>query len=202
MKKLIAIVLAATFLVLPCSQAGWPAVLAGSPPSACSTARNGITGATSATYTVGGIAGGGNNYVGVHFTTTAAYTVCKVTVPIKKVGSPTFNIRARIFSDAGGSPNYPNAGMGTASDPIAASSLSTTTADVAFTGMSAILSDATVYWVVLYVDAAGDASNYVAWDYEADTGVTAVGESPDGVAGNWSNSISNNIKFKFQAYSN
>jgi len=129
--------------------------------------------------------------------TTSAYTVCKVELSLKSVGSPTQDLTVSIYDDSSGEPGSL---VGTASDAVDASTIGSTFEWVEFTGISAVLSDATTYWVVIHADAA-DSGNYVHWEY------TNGGDASDRLAydangvGPWS-SDGSNLPFRLRLYSN
>lgn len=98
-----------------------------------------------------------NYYVASQFTASSNYTTCKVQFSLKKVGSPTMNLSARIWS---GTSTAPTNLIATGSTTVAASSLTTSYATNDFS-VSATISGGTNFWVGLYGSALGDASNYV-----------------------------------------
>lgn len=102
-------------------------------------------------------------HLGSSFTAAASYSVSKATVRLQKTGAPSFTMVARIYSDTGGS------GPGTqiGADSVETLSATTVTASYAnydFTWSSPIaLTNGTRYWLVMFVSANGDNSNYCQW---------------------------------------
>jgi hypothetical protein len=117
-------------------------------------------------------------------------------VPIYKLGSPTFNIQAGIYSHDSMN-NSPNALIGSASATVSATTLGTSDPGtlVQFTGLSASLALGTTYWVALWVSGVGDASNYVIWSYggAADSSFSL---DSDG-AGVWGGFGTRHLRFAF-----
>lgn len=103
-----------------------------------------------------------NDWIGAHFTAGASYTACAIKLRLKKYGSPTFKIRAAIYTNNTESPcnvvNCPGTIVGTASEEFDVSVLTTSEALYTLTGMSAALTNTTVYWLVLYYSSG--ATNY------------------------------------------
>lgn len=101
------------------------------------------------------------NYNATSFTTGSAYTLKRLTVYLKCVGTcPAVNITGYIYSDNSGAPNT---ALATSTDTIAASTIGTS--DYAyyplnFTGVE--LSNATKYHIVL-TKAYTDSENYIYW---------------------------------------
>lgn len=111
----------------------------------CSTSKDGdITTATADAPSF--VNDGSNDYVAGKITVTSSYTVCKIEARIYKVNSPTFKLRAAIYSDDSG----PNTVVGTASDEVDVSTFASEEATVAFTGLSASVSSGTYYVVIYY----------------------------------------------------
>lgn len=137
--------------------------------------------------TVTGTSSGTNNfcfdsnvYLAGNFTAGGTYTITKAVLPMKKIASPTFNIQAAIFTNNSGQPGTL---VGTASGIVLANTLSTSFADVTFTGMSASLTSGTVYWIVIFSNnAPGDFTNYAIWDSISGGGSDFSYKSPDGSA--------------------
>jgi hypothetical protein len=86
----------------------------------------------------------------------SSYTVCRVDFSLQKVGSPTMNLSARIWSGTATAPTN----LVASGSSIAASSLTTSYATNSFT-ISAALTSGVTYWFGLEGSALGDASNYV-----------------------------------------
>jgi hypothetical protein len=113
-------------------------------------------------------------YVAIKFVNTNSVTICRADMPLYKLGSPTHNLVASIWSHNAGT-DEPDAQIaGTESASIASSSLGTTDPSggtwSSFTGMSFALSASTTYWLMIEVSAAGDASNHVLWTRVVTTG--------------------------------
>ena len=116
----------------------------------CATAKDGDN--TSATYTSSNQFLGREDvilYLGDSFVAGSSYTVCAVEIQAYKVNSPTFLIKAAIFTDSSGSPGSL---IGTASGTLDTSTITATTTGEKYTltGLSADVTSGTTYWVVLY----------------------------------------------------
>lgn len=95
------------------------------------------------------------------FTAASSYSVAKATVRLKKTGAPTFSIVARLYNNGTG----PGSQIGADSvETLAATTVTTSYADYDFTWASPIaVTNATRYWLVMFISASGDNSNYVQW---------------------------------------
>ena len=97
------------------------------------------------------------------FTTVEAMSLSSVTVSLRKLGSPTDNLRADIFV-ADGSGLYPTGSSLGQSSPLAMSGLTTTPTDYSLNWPTPVaLSAATIYCVVLSRSGALDGTNYPLW---------------------------------------
>jgi len=134
----------------------------------CTTAQDAETDADSLAYDFGKTSGdvwiatkfvAGNTDDGV---ATANYTACSAAVQLEPAvaGSGSETIRACIYSDD--ATDDPNALIGSCSDTVTISSLSSGSNTVSFLNMSASLTDGTTYWLVLYTSGY-HATNYVKW---------------------------------------
>lgn len=127
----------------------------------------------------------------------SAFTACNVSVSIKKFGSPTANIRVRIYSNNGS--NHPTTGgalTGGTSSYVSTAGLTTSYSNLSFTGLSASIANGTTYWLVVEAQSVGDASNYyhlqsglggdTDWDFDDDD--------------NWSDLDNLNANFTINGY--
>lgn len=130
-------------------------------PAGCTTAQISVTGAAGGSVAVGRY---GTDCVATWFTTVGGFTCCKVGFWLAAVGSPTFNLTAKIYSDDGGSPSRPSTLLATSTGTVAASGIGGSASEVDFDFAGQALSASTKYWVVLTPDA-NDSSNYVTWSY-------------------------------------
>jgi hypothetical protein len=112
--------------------------------------------------------GAGMTRVGQSFTGTGG-TLNSVKFYIKKVGSPTVNLIARIYSHGG---TYGSSSVGVtalaSADAIASSSISTTFSlvEFTFTGVNKITLTNGTYYVIALLLATNDASNYIVVGYD------------------------------------
>jgi hypothetical protein len=125
----------------------------------------------------------------------SGYTVKRVSVRLKKVGSPTFTITVNICTnnETGPKPNTCTA-IGT----LAASGLTTSFVDYTVdyaTGYA--IADSTRYWIALMPDAVGDSSNHVMWESSAtgDENLSAAGSN-----GTWFNAADTSFAGYFSVY--
>jgi hypothetical protein len=87
----------------------------------------------------------------------------EVDIDVIKIGSPTGNFYAYVFSNnTTPEPDEPNAQVGTGSDAYDISTVSSTRETVRLTGMSVPIVDTTEYWLVLY-KATINTTNYMDW---------------------------------------
>lgn len=125
--------------------------------AACSTQKDTVGGTTNDFDVVG--ADTDYTYVGWQFTAGSNYTLCMTRLRLKKTGSPTFTVKAYIYTNSAGAPGTQ---VGTESAAFSVSTLTTTEADADFTGMSAALTSGTVYWIVLVATGApNDFTNFL-----------------------------------------
>jgi hypothetical protein len=104
-----------------------------------------------------------NDKLSQGFQIATASTVSKVRLWLKKVGSPTGNLTAKIQTDTAGSPSGTTVTNGT-SATVAASSLSTSYGYIDFTfSTPPNLSAATQYHIVLETADSQSDTNYVVW---------------------------------------
>lgn len=91
------------------------------------------------------------------------YCLCKITVYLKIVGTPTGTMSLKIYSHGA---TYPNTLLGTATETKVAGDLTTSMAAYTFTFSSCIsLTNTTAYFVVTEGTDLGDTSNYFQVDY-------------------------------------
>lgn len=136
----------------------------------------------------------GTTYVGGQFTAGSSYTLCAVTLRLRKVGTPTFTLNAKIYTNNAGSPGTL---VGTGSNNFSISSLTTSDGDAAFTGLSASLTSGTVYWIV--IQSTGSPNDFS--DYGIVSGAfgsTTFRQSANGTT--WSNGAGS-IAIRFTSYS-
>lgn len=97
----------------------------------------------------------------------SGYTVCKIQCELGASGTvPSGTLYAAIFTDSAGSPGTQ---VGTASGTIDRTSIAAGPTFVEFTGVSATLSSATTYWVVLVASARDtDGVNGIYWILDSD----------------------------------
>lgn len=159
MKKLlytsifVSILLCAAIHVYALSPAIQAVVSAGGAAS-CTTEVSGDsdTNGTGQTY-VFGIAT--RTILGGTWTASDTYTSCKVTLRLKKVLSPTGNIKAVIYSTSAG---VPDAQIAISSNSVATSAITTDWAEYDFT-ISANISNGTVYFIGAQTDAGSNATD-------------------------------------------
>lgn len=158
----------------------------------CSTQRDAGTDSTSGQAAIGNWSG--EKYIALSFTATATYTCCRIDVPLTRVGAPVADIRVAIYSDSSA---YPSTLLST-SNAVNASTISTTTTEVSFEGLSASISSGVTYWVVVYTATAEGYSDYIKWDY-AYAGSAPSRSSGDGSS--WGGYASSTLA-KFKSFSN
>ncbi len=162
---------------------------------ACDTSLISETGAEIGDYEMGNISS--RKYLATKFVATSTDTVCKVDLYLRKLNSPTFDIRVSIFSHDAGDDD-PGTLIGTASDVIDSSTLTGSEAVYTFVNISASITDTVTYWIVLEAVTLGDGSNYVRWHYEA-SGATERVNTDDDASGTWTN-ISTTVTLKYILY--
>lgn len=94
------------------------------------------------------------------FTAVSSKNVTVVRVMLAKVGSPTNNVSAKIYSDSSGSPG---SALATSTNSFTGTDLSTTPAEVTFNFSGYSLTPGTAYWIVLYVDSGWGSTDYYTW---------------------------------------
>lgn len=137
---------------------------------ACSTQADAcISASNAAGYNLGSASN--NVWLATRIVADADETICKITLYLQKVGSPTFTLTAKLYTDV---TNAPGLLVGTGSASVEASSVEATYSGIQFSSVSATLTNATVYWIVITASAVGDASNYIQahGDTACDTGGT------------------------------
>jgi hypothetical protein len=111
-------------------------------------------------------------------------TIGAVKLYLKKVGSPTGNLTAKIYSDSGGSPNALITD-GT-SDAVAASTLSTSYGLITFAfSAPPSLTATTTYWIVFETADSASGANYVVWGADASSPGYTDGEMKSQVSAAW-----------------
>lgn len=145
------------------------------------------------------LANGGRNYNSIKFTVAENITVTKASVLIYREGSPVSSLSVKIYTDNAGQPGTL---VGTGSESIAASSISTaaTRGDAVFVDfagtLSAALTAGTYHLVVVADQYVG--SGALKWVYTFDAGNGVTYESGNGTA--WNN-YNNNMALNFKLYS-
>lgn len=106
---------------------------------------------------------GGNQILYSSFVTSAGDSITKIRVRFLKVGSPTFNIVLRLYTDSGGSgPTSTQVGADSI-ETLAASSVTGSYANYDFTFSALSVSNATKYWAAAVASGVGDGSNFIRW---------------------------------------
>lgn len=172
----------------------------GRPQGNVSVLKDSNTAASNGTTVFGGAAS--TKYMASRFTAATSYTLTRVDVYLDKIGSPTFNITASIYTDNAGNPGT-LIGSGS-TNSIGAGSVTGSEALYSLTGLNATINTgiATTYFIVFTVDTVGDITNHCRWHRNASTTNQASGshkivESAD--ASTWSTSSSTR-QSKFATY--
>ena len=92
----------------------------------------------------------GDTGFGSQFTAAGTYTICSAVLRIKNVDATAGNLTVAIYSNASG---LPGTLVGTASANVAATSITASSQNVTFSGISASLTSGTIYHVVVLADA-------------------------------------------------
>ena len=166
------------------------AIVAKKRTAAGATLKDSNTAASNGSQTFGGAAG--TKYIAGRFTSGATgYTLTRVDVYLAKVGTPSFNISASIYTNNADSPGTL---VGTGStNSIATGDLTASEALYSFTGLSAGLSATTDYYIVLTCNSVGDISNRGLW-YHNSSAANQTDTSSDATTWN-TNSSSRQIKY-------
>lgn len=130
--------------------------------AACSTIGDSNAEATAASVEVGRYSSG--VYIGGQFTPSSDYTICKIGIPMREYGSGTvgYNMQACIYTDDGGTPNYPNTEVD-CSDAISGDHGNESFSEIIFDqNLSASVTSDAVFWVVLSMSA-NDTTDYNVW---------------------------------------
>ena len=112
--------------------------------------------------------------LGAIYPITSNISVCRVGVFIKKVGSPSSTITAKIYDLSEG---FPNNLLGTSSTTLGAADVATTLGWEYFDFSSPVaLTSGNSYAIVIYASALGDSSNYYTPAYNSEqTGKALIG---------------------------
>lgn len=148
-------------------------------PSQCLTSTDSKTGTTAGTVELGGSA-----YNATPFVAGSSYPLCKVVLRMLKTGSPTYTMTCGIYSHDAGN-NAPNVLLGQVSTAVAAGSLSTSEADVTFSGMSANISSGTTYWIVVFCSLEFQSPNVARWANVSESLAHGEMSSSTGSPGSW-----------------
>jgi len=126
-----------------------------------------------------------NDKLAQSFQIASASNIDSVKLWLKKTGSPTGNLTAKIYTDSGDEPNA-LVSNGT-SDAVAASTLTTSYGwiDFAFS-TSPSLSATTTYWIVLETADSASNTDYVDWGADASAPGYASGEMKSFITPTWS----------------
>jgi hypothetical protein len=146
-------------------------------------------------YTVGGTV----TYRAFRFTASSTGNRCKLSVKARRLGTPNVFIKAQVYTNVSDLPGSP---IGTASDAIDSSTLSTSYSMVEWDGLVASLTNGVDYWGVLYVSSGTpDNSNLVQLETQN------IGSQPNsplaqsGDGSSWTaDSIANLTQMVFQFY--
>lgn len=104
-----------------------------------------------------------NVYLAQQFTPSVAASIGKVSLRIKRTGSPSGNIWAEIWSDSGS--DAPSTLISPISATVSAGGVSTSFADVDFTFTNGPqLDNGVKYWIVFNGDYASSATDNILWD--------------------------------------
>jgi hypothetical protein len=135
-------------------------------------------------------------YHASYFVAGSSYTATSINLRLGKVGSPTMNLTAYIYSDNAGVPGTMLTGG--ASGVVAASTINSSEGDTSFTGLTCSITSGTKYWIVLFGSAV-DASNYVAW-YMANAASDPLGRTKKSTNASTWTGVSNNKQDKFTVF--
>lgn len=102
----------------------------------------------------------GTTWIASKFVATANSTICSIVVPLSKNGTGQ-DVIGYIYSHDG-TWDEPETLVGTGSVTIGAASIGGTVADITLTGVSAEITNTTVYWLVLKAGGA-DGTNNLNW---------------------------------------
>ena len=135
-----------------------------------------------------------NQTYATQFTTTSAYTVCRIGLFFATTGSPTMNFTVGIYTN---NTDEPGTLIGDLSTPRNAASFLAAESEKIFIGFSAPLLTTTLYWIVVFTDGY-DAANYISWHLESGAVTERVGvnTSPPTAWNTWAG-----YSLKYQLYS-
>jgi hypothetical protein len=130
-------------------------------------------------------------------TAPSAQSACKVEMVLGKIGAPTYNIWAELWTDDNATPGKPLAFI-QQSNMLAASTLSATSGTITFTNLISPIANAQKFHVILRSDFTGtpNGTDYVKW-YGVTTAATSVWRSTNGTV--WNQAISN-VQLSFKLY--
>jgi len=168
---LVAVAVMAAVVEVPLAPAFTPAVqgvVGGGGTAAsvavCTSIEDSVTGTTDSTVTWA--EGDVTQYQAQAFVADTSYSICKVDVYVQKIGSPTFTIKARVYTTTSSSPG---AQTGADSDAVSVSTFPTTTSNwitFTFSGVKPSISTGTYFLALYTTNGPGDWSNYAGWDKE------------------------------------
>ena len=96
------------------------------------------------------------------FTATDDYYITRVSVPLKKSGSPSMNVKCRIYSESG---NKPDSLLGVSTTTLDVSTLTTSYVYTDFDFVGVSISSGVTYCIALVPDAQ-DSGNYPLWQVD------------------------------------
>lgn len=144
---------------------------------ACDTLKDSETTAYGAAEAIGSASV--NKYFGSKWTVGSSYTCCALRVYIRKHGSPTSTLTAYIYSNnATPNPDEPNASIGTSTNTLTASDVTTSWTEFVFTFSGVSLTNANINWQVLVANTV-NADNYYEW-YCCTTDTAGAARGSDG----------------------
>lgn len=176
------------------------AVDSAAPVAGCSTERDNVWGATGNTVSMNNAS---RVYVGTKFVAGASATICKIHIMMQRVGDLTGRtLSACIYNDDGGAglEADPTTAID-CSDTISANDVDTVAEEevIFSSGISAAITETTLWVVVIMGGAAPDASNYISLK-TTDTTVEHIVSDADG-SGTWADEASTK-GVKFRLFSN
>jgi len=147
-------------------------ILGGSPESGTATCET-LKDSETSSYSSNSFGKNVSRYSGTSFTTSSAYTCCRVDVNLYKYNSPTGTLTCYLYSDDDANSTPVNLGEG--GGPLATSTNTIESEDLnatyhatdsweTFNFSGQALANGTKYWIVIYCSI-GDDTNFVKWQY-------------------------------------
>jgi hypothetical protein len=120
----------------------------------------------------------GAMYQAMQFTVGAtSYKLTQVGLWLLKVGSPTYGLTAQLYADTGC--DAPSASLTQqSSNSVVVSGLTGSFAETKFQGFSTSLTNGSKWWLAGFSDAAGNGSNFAAWEAASSDGLQYYSASP------------------------